>query len=134
MLRARTLPRRRVPICSKTARARLVLLGKQRALHRAFLDRAIDIAKADRLAELDPRIEIFQDQPRMFAGVRLALDRHMIAIRIGDHAEPAFELREVLIILAEDKRGMPIVVERQGDLGRVALARRTPEVLPRERR
>ena len=50
--------------------SRLVFLRKQAALHRAFLDRAIDIAKTNRLAERDPRIEIFEDEPRLFAGFR----------------------------------------------------------------
>ena len=112
----------------------LVLLRKQSALHRAFLDRTIDIAEAYRLAELNPCIEIFQNQPRMFARFHRAFDRHMIAVRIGGHAQSAFELRKVLIILSEDERGMAIIVERQGYLGGAVLNRRTPEFLLRKRR
>ena len=58
----------------------------------------------------------------------------MIAVRIGGHAQSAFELRKVLIILSEDERGMAIIVERQGYLGGAVLNRRTPEFLLRKRR
>jgi hypothetical protein len=111
----------------------LVLLGEQSALHDTFLDRAIDIAEPDRLAKLHPRIEVFQNQPRTFARHRRPLDRHVIAVRIGDHAEPAFEFRKVLVVLSEDERGMTIVVEGQGYLGDGALVRRLLEFLPHKR-
>jgi hypothetical protein len=103
-------------------------------LHRAFLDRTIDIAEAYRLALLNPRIEIFQNQPRMFACFHRPFDRNMIAICICGHAQSAFELGKVLIILPEDERGMAIIVERQGDLSGTIFGRWTSEFLLRERR
>ncbi len=112
----------------------LILLRKQSALQGAFLDCAIDIAEPGRLAKLHPRIEIFQNQPRTFARHRRPLDRHVIAVRIGDHAEPAFEFRKVLVVLSEYERGMAIVVEGQCDLGGGGvLARSLLEFLPHER-
>ena len=92
----------RVPICSKTARP-ISAFGKQAALQRAFLDRAVDFAETDRLAHLHPRIEIFEHLAGLLAGLRRAFQRDMIAIRIGEHAKPPFDLGEVLIILAEEQ-------------------------------
>ena len=42
----------------------------------------------------------------------------MIAALLGDHAEPALDQGEVLAVLAEQRRGEPVVVERDHDLGR----------------
>ena len=92
-------------------------VGKQAALQRAFLDRAIDIAEADRLAELYPRIEVFEHVAGLFAGFRGALDRDLIADGVGEDAEPAFDLGEVLVVMPEEQRGVAIVVEGQSDLG-----------------
>ena len=111
----------------------LVVVGEQGVLLGAFLDRAIDIAEPDRLAKLHPRIEVFQDQPRTFARHRRPLDRHVIAVRVGDHAKPAFEFGKVLVVLSEDQRGMAIVIEGQGYLGGGFLARSSLDFLPHER-
>ena len=64
------------------------------------------------------------------AEVRSGDSVDLLAVRIGDHAEPAFELRKVLVVLSEDERGMAIVVEGQGYLGGGVLARRWLEFLP----
>ena len=41
----------------------------------------------------------------------------MVAVGVGDHAEPALEMGEVLVVLAEDEAREPVVVEGQRDLG-----------------
>ena len=51
--------------------------------------------------------------------------RDVVAALIGDHAEPALDQREVLAVLAEQRRGEAVVVEGEHDLRRrAALGRR----------
>src|SRR3984893_16360284 len=133
MLRARTVPRRRVPICSKTARPASSSFGNRVPCMAPSSIAPSTSPSPTRLAQLPPGVWVFQNQPRTFARHRRPLDRHVIAVRIGDHAEPAFELRKVLVILSEDERGMAIVVEGQGYLGGGVLARSSLEFLPHER-
>ncbi len=113
--------------------ARLGLLGEQRALQRAFLDRAVDVAERHRLAELYAPIEIFEHKPGVLAGVLRALDRDEIAVGVGDDAEPALKLGEILIVMAKHQRGVAIVVEGEIDLDAVGLALRALDLGPWKR-
>ena len=54
----------------------------------------------------------------LVAGVARAFDGDVIAARIRDHAEPPFDQREILPILAEQRRDQPVVVEGEHDLRR----------------
>ncbi len=133
MLRARTVPRRRVPIFSKPARPASSPFGDRRPWNAPSFIPPSTTASPSRRANPPPAMQFFQNQPRTFARHRRPLDRHVIAVGIGDHAEPAFELRKVLVVLSEDERGMAIVVEGQGYLGGGVLARSSLEFLPHKR-
>ena len=92
---------------------------EQHALQQPFLDRAVDVAHRDRLAELDAIVERLQHVARALAGVGRALDRRLVAERVADDAEAALDAREVLVVLAEQRRGVPVVGERDRQLARL---------------
>ena len=58
----------------------------------------------------------------MFAGLGRPFDRDQIAVGVGEYAEPALELREILVILPEDQRGVAIILENEVDFGGFGLA------------
>ena len=84
---------------------------EQRALRQREPDGALDVALHQLVAALEPLVKTLQHAARLLAGVARALDGDLIAARIGDDAEPAFDQREVLAVLAEQHRGEPVVVE-----------------------
>ena len=51
-------------------------------------------------------------------GVARAVQRDVVAALLGDDAEPPLDQREVLAVLAEQHRGVTVVVEGEHDLGR----------------
>ncbi len=51
-------------------------------------------------------------------GVARAVQRDVVAALLGDDAEPPLDQREVLAILAEQHRGVTVVVEGEHDLRR----------------
>src|SRR6202008_816902 len=77
-------------------------------------------ARREILAALDLLIEAFEHAAGLLDRVARALDGDMIAALLGDHAEPALDQREVLAVLAEQHRGVAVVVEREHDLSRRA--------------
>src|SRR5947208_967622 len=70
------------------------------------------------LTALDIVVEPFRHTASLLHGIARALNRHVVAARIRGHAEPALDQGEVLTVLAEQRRGEPVVVERQDSLGR----------------
>ena len=63
-------------------------------------------------------VEAFQHAAGLLDRVARAFERDMIAALLGDHAEPALDQRQVLAVLAEQHRGVAVVVEGEHDLGR----------------
>src|SRR5262249_57513828 len=52
---------------------------------------------------------------RLLAGAARARQRHLVAALLRYHAEPALDQRQVLAVLAEEKRGEAVVIERESD-------------------
>ena len=92
------------------------VLGEQRPLRRALLDRAVDVAGRQSVAGFDPRVEKFERAAGGIAGFGRAFQRHVVAVGVGNDAEAAFDLGEVLVELAEDERGEAIVGEGEARL------------------
>ena len=69
----------------------------------------------------------------MLAGLLRSLDGDEIAVGVGDDAEAALQLGEILIVMAKNQRSVAIVVEREVDLDIVALALRALHLGPCER-
>ena len=103
-------------------RLRSLVLGKQRALQRAFLDGAVHIAQGDGLPMPHALVENFEHSPRLFAGLGRALDDDVIAIGDRRDFQPSLDLGEVLVIEAEDQSSQAIVLEGEGDLAGVGVA------------
>ena len=91
---------------------------EQRALRDGEPDRAFDVARGEILAALDVLVEAFEHAARLLDGVARAVERDVIAALLGDDAEPALDQREVLAVLAEQHRGVAVVVEGEHDLRR----------------
>ena len=60
--------------------------------------------------------------PRTRRGVGRPLDDDAVAERVHHDAEPAFDMGEVLVVMAEDEARPRIVLEGEGDLGRLGEA------------
>ena len=99
------------------ARGRRVEI-EQRALRQGHPDGAFDVALHQFVAALEPFVEAVEHAARLLAGLARAFERDMIAARGRRDAEPPFDQREVLAVLAEQDRGEAIVVEGENDLGR----------------
>ena len=106
-----------VDLLEARARRRRVEV-EQRALRDGQADRAVDVAGGEVVAALELLVEAFEHAARLLAGVARALDGDVIAARVGDDAEPPLDQREILVVLAEQRRGEPVVVEGEHDLGR----------------
>ena len=105
------------------AASRRCLGRKQHALEGALLDRAVDVAERQRRAVADALVQPLQHAPRLLGGLGRAFDDDAVAVDVGDDAEPALEMGEVLVVLAEHEAGEAVVLEGQGDLGRLLDAR-----------
>src|SRR5271169_357020 len=75
---------------------------EQRALRQRKPDGAVDIALGKLVASFEPLIKTFEYAARLIAGFARPFNRDLIAARIGDDAEPAFDQREVLAVLPEE--------------------------------
>ncbi len=88
----------------------------------AEADRRIDLAEVDGEAALQPLIELVQHLARLGHGAGIAGDGDLIAARHQRDAEALLDAREMAVVLAEQHRQQPIVVELQdqglGDAGR----------------
>jgi hypothetical protein len=93
----------------------LVVSGEQIALNGAFLNGAVDIAQRQPLALPDAGIKIFEHAAGVLGRFRRTLDRHMVAVGVGDHAQTTLDLGEILVIFAENHRGEAIVIEGERD-------------------
>ncbi len=97
---------------------------EQRALSDGEPYRAFHVSRGEIVAALEIFIKAFEHAPRLFAGIAGAFDGDVIAARVGDHVEPPLDQREVLPVLAEQRRSESIVFKGQHDLRRrAALAR-----------
>ena len=99
---------------------------EQRALRQRQPDGAVDIALHQFVAAFEPLIKAFEHAARLIAGFARAFDGDLIAARIGDDAEPAFDQCEILAVLPEQHGGEAVVVEGEHDLRRACPARRRP--------
>ena len=117
-MRARTTPRLRVLISLEALRDPSARPGTDVPWKARLLDDALDVAFARRLARLDALVEHFEHAARLLARLARALDDDLVAVGVGDDAEPALDAGDVLVVMAEHHRGEAIVVEREGDLGR----------------
>ena len=102
-------------------RLRSFVLGKERALQRAFLYGAVHIAQRDGLPMPNALIKNFKHPPRLFAGLGGALDGDVIAIGDRRDFKASLDLGDVLVIEAEDQGGEAIVLEGEGDLAGVGV-------------
>ncbi len=91
---------------------------EQRALCDREPDRALDVTGDEIAAALELLVEAFEHATRLLAGIAAAFQRDVIAALLGDDAEAALDQGEVLAVLTEQRRGEPVVVERDHDLGR----------------
>src|ERR1041385_4422107 len=89
---------------------------EQRALRNRETNCPFDIALAEIVTALDLLVEAFEHAARAFAGIARAFDRHLVAARVRDHAKAALDQRQVLPVLAEQRRGAAIVVEGEHGL------------------
>jgi len=108
----------------KTVARRCRIEIEQRALRQRQPDRAVDVAPHQFVAALEPLVEAFEHAPRQLAGLVGAFQRDVIAARIGDDAEPAFDQGEVLAVLTEQGGGKAIVVGRSARFASRCSARR----------
>src|SRR5215472_18766548 len=92
---------------------------EQRTLRQRKPDRAFDVTGHQIITALEPLVETFENATRLIASFTGAFDRHLIAARIGNYAEPPLDQREILTVLAKQCRSEPIVVKRKNDLCRV---------------
>ena len=90
---------------------------EQRALRDHGADRAFDFALREIVALHRLRIERLQHAPRGVAAVARSCDGDVVAARIDDDAEPAFDQREILAVGADQRRSRAVVVEVDDDLG-----------------
>ena len=105
-----------VDLLERRARRRRIEI-EQRALRDREADRAFDVALREIVAALDLLVEAFEHALGALAAVARAFERHLVAARGGHHAEAALDQREVLPVLAEQRRGAAIVVEGEHGLG-----------------
>jgi hypothetical protein len=71
-------------------------------LERAFLDGAVNVAERQRIAVADALVERLEHAARLLGCVRRALHDDVVADRRRDDAEAPLEMRDVLIVEAED--------------------------------
>ena len=93
---------------------------EQRALRESEPDGAVNVALHQFVAAFEAFVEAFEHAARLLAGLARAFQRDVIAARGGGGAEPPFDEREILAVLAEQRGGEAIVVESQNDLRRTA--------------
>ena len=62
-------------------------------------------------------VEPFQHPAGQLANFGRALDGDPVAVGDGHHAEPALQMREVLVVLPEDEAGEAVIVEGEDDFG-----------------
>ena len=125
-MRARTGRLRRL-ISSKPPRASVPASGerggKQLPLRKRLAHGAFDVAGGEFAAALELLVEAFQHAARLLGGVARALDGDVVAALLGGHGEPPLDQAEVLAVLAEQRRGEAVVVEREHDLVALGPAR-----------
>ena len=103
---------------------RFLFARKQKALIRAFRDRALHVALARRLTQLDPLVKHLKNPARLLARFPRALDDNLIAVGVGRDAEAALDARDILIIMAEHHRSGGVVGECDRDFGRFGFVKR----------
>jgi len=71
-------------------------------------------------------VEAFENAARLFDAVARAVKGDVIAALLGGDAKAAFDQGKVLTVLAEQHRGVTVVVEGEHDLGGSAFRGGTP--------
>ncbi len=97
--------------------AALAIEFEQRSLRDHGADGAFDVALRQILALHRLGVERLQHAPRRVAAVARSGDGDVIAARIHDDAEPAFDQREILPVRADQRGSGAVVVEVDDDLG-----------------
>src|SRR5215211_7721851 len=90
---------------------------EQRSLRDRMADRAFDVAGDQIVAALELLVEPFQHAPSLLHRFAIAFDRDMVAARIRHDTEPAFDQREILSVLTEQRGRQSVVVEGEHGLG-----------------